>query len=203
MIKNVIFDFGNVITRFYPNELTAACISDENKHKALIDVVFDRAYWERLDAGTITDEEAKAAMCSRLSPELHKDARAIYDNWVKNLLPVDGMPDLVAAVKKRGVKLFLLSNISKKFAKEHVDTPWIKSVFSLFDGLVFSSRLNIIKPDPKIYTHLLETYNLQAEECLFIDDNAANVAAATSLGITAILFEGSASHLMEQLNKYI
>lgn len=203
MIKNVIFDFGNVITRFYPDELTAACVSDASRHKALISVIFDRAYWERLDAGTITDEEAKAAMCSRLAPELHEDARAIYDNWVKNLHPVDGMPDLVADVKKRGVKLFLLSNISQKFSKEYVDTPWVKSVFSLFDGLVFSSRLNIIKPNPKIYTHLLETYNLQAEECIFVDDNAANVAAATSLGITAILFDGSASHLMEQLNQYI
>lgn len=203
MIKNIIFDFGNVITRFHPNELTAACVPDKKKQNQIIDIVFDRAYWERLDAGTITDEEAKEAMCSRLPAELHDDARAVYDNWVKNLLPVDGMPELVAAVKKTGLKLFLLSNISHKFATEYDDTPWIKKVFSLFDGLIFSSRLNIIKPNPAIYVHLLKTYNLRADECIFVDDNAANIAAANALGITGILFEGSSTQLMSQLNKLL
>ncbi len=59
MIKNYIFDFGNVLAEFYPDKLTAPHISDEETNKIVREVVFDRLYWDKLDMGTITDEEVK------------------------------------------------------------------------------------------------------------------------------------------------
>lgn len=203
MIKNYIFDFGNVLARFDPQELTAACVKNSEKQKSLADIVFDRKYWDRLDAGTITDAEAKAGFCENLPPELHEDACAIYDNWVKNLPPVDGMPELVKYIKDRGGKLYLLSNISHKFAAEYKDNPWINDLFSYFDGLLFSVRIGIVKPAPAIFSRLLESYGLVSEESVFIDDNSNNVAAATALGIHGILFDGNAEALKEQLNFYL
>ena len=69
MVQNYIFDFGNVLTRFDIKELTAAAVKDETLLEEISEVVFDRLYWDRLDAGTISDEEVKEAIRSRLSPE--------------------------------------------------------------------------------------------------------------------------------------
>ena len=51
-----------------------------------------------------------------------------------------------------------------------------------------SGRAPLIKPDPEIYKLLLSRYSLQPADCIFIDDNPANVAAAQTIGIHAIPF---------------
>ena len=58
MVKNYIFDFGNVLAEFYPDKLTAPFVKNEDDRKCISEIVFDRFYWDRLDAGTITDDEA-------------------------------------------------------------------------------------------------------------------------------------------------
>ena len=66
MIKNYIFDFGNVLGNFYPDWLTAPFVQDEALLRTISDVVFDRALWDPLDAGRITDEALKAEICHKL-----------------------------------------------------------------------------------------------------------------------------------------
>lgn len=199
MIRNYIFDFGNVLARFYPDELTAACVENESDREAIRDITFDRLYWDRLDAGTITDEETKAGICSRLPERLHADACRVYDLWVKNLPPVDGMRELVSDLKKSGGKLYLLSNISIKFANEYSENPWLCELFSLFDGLVLSGPIGIVKPSPEIFRYLLDRYALEPSECLFVDDSPKNIAGAESVGICGYLFDGNAEKLRQAL----
>ena len=199
MIRNVIFDFGNVLARFEPREMVAQFEPNPHNAELLTETVFDRLYWNDADAGTITDDETKAAFCARLPQELHAVARNIYDAWPTLLPPVDGMTALVKELKENGYSLYLLSNISTKFAAEYRDIPWLCELFSLFDGLVFSAPIGLVKPHREIYKHLLNTYSLNADECVFIDDSQKNIDGCEAVGIHGILFDGDARRLREQL----
>lgn len=199
MVQNYIFDFGNVLTRFDIKELTAAAVKDETLLEEISEVVFDRLYWDRLDAGTISDEEVKEAIRSRLSPEKAELACLAFDGWIDNLPPIPGMPELVAELKSKGAKLYLLSNISESFAKGYSRVPWIKDVFDQFDGLVFSGLLGLTKPGKDIFEHLLDKFALPRENCLFIDDSRINIEGAAAVGIRGYLFDGDAEKLWEYL----
>ena len=199
MIKNYIFDFGNVLARFYPDELTAPYVADEQTRKRIYEVAFDRTYWAPLDEGTITDEEVKAAIYSRLSEEEAQLGCLAYDNWVRNLVPVKDMPQVVADLQKRGCNIYLVSNISQKFASEYKENPWICALLDSFDGLIFSSNYKICKPSTEIFKILLDTYSLNADECLFIDDLPTNIAGAQSAGIKGYIFDGDAQKLRDYL----
>ena len=200
MIRNYIFDFGNVLARFSPEEMTSAYIRDPETIKTVSAVVFDRLYWAELDRGTITDEEVKRGFCSRLPESLHESACQIYDHWIELLPPIDGMQKLVADIKKHGGKLFVISDISIGFAEGYHRNPWVRELFAQFDGLVFSGPLGITKPSPEIFQHLLDRYRLIPQECIFIDDRPANIAGAETVGIRGYLFDGNSQKLREALD---
>lgn len=198
-IRNYIFDLGKVLVHYDPLFMTSAYISDPNDAQLVSSVIFDRLYWDPLDDGTITDEALKMASHDRLPPHLRDLADAAYDNWFFHLPFIEGMPELVADIKKSGAKVYLLSNVSIGFAEQYHRVPQFVDLFSRFDGLVFSGPLGIIKPNAEIFHHLLNRYDLQADECIFIDDNEKNIAGAESVGIHGYLFDGDAEMLRKSL----
>ena len=199
MIRNVIFDFGNVLGRYMPEEMTAAIVSDPEAAAIICPVVFDRLYWDKLDYNGITDDEVKADFCSRLPQEYHADACRIYDRWHTLMPPVPGMQKLVADIKAAGKRLYLLSNISVGFAEQYHEVEWIRELFSLFDGLVFSGPIGIAKPHREIFDYFLEHHGLRAEESVFIDDTPKNITACEAVGIRGILFDGDADKVRAAL----
>lgn len=199
-IRNYIFDFGNVLVRFDPKAMTAACVSDPKIVDIIYPVVFDRLYWDPLDYGGITDEELKTACRARLPQALHALSDMVYDRWLENLPFIDGMQELLTDIKAQGGKLYLLSNISIGFAEQYHQVPHLKAFFSQFDGLVFSGPLGIIKPQKEIFCHLLDSYGLDAQQCIFIDDSAKNIAGAQNAGIQGYLFDGDAEKLRAALS---
>jgi putative hydrolase of the HAD superfamily len=100
-------------------------------------------------------------------------------------------------IRSKGYKTALLSNMHLRFA-EHVRSKcsWLE----LFDYKFFSAELRLVKPDPRIFEFALNEINLPAREILFIDDRAANVSAARSLGLTAIHYSDT-NGLNEELRK--
>ena len=82
-IKNFIFDFGQVLVDFNTEYMTSCYIEDKNDARLVETVVFDRIYWDKLDEGSITDEQVKQGICSRLPLTLNKKACLVYDNWYK------------------------------------------------------------------------------------------------------------------------
>ena len=192
---NYIFDFGNVLARFDPKLLTAVYVEYPKDIETVSTVVFDRLYWDRLDKGTIEDKEVKSEIKKRLPSHLGEVACKVYDNWINNLIPIDGMREIVEDIRKSGKKLYLLSSISKGFALGYKDVAWIRDLFSLFDGLVFSGPLGIVKPDREIFEYVLNKYSLKPEECMFIDDSPINTEGASALGIRTYLFDGDSTKL--------
>lgn len=198
-MRNYIFDFGNVLGRFDPEAMTAACIPDPEIVRAVYPVAYDRLYWDRLDAGTITDEELHGHFFKRLPQDLAEAAWKAYKGWIGAMLPIAGMEALVQDIKASGGRVYLISNISKGFAENYHGVPWIRNLLSQFDGLVFSGVVGLVKPQKEIFTYLLDTYALDPEECIFIDDRAENTTACQLCGIAGYLFDGD----VEKLRSYL
>lgn len=195
MIKNIVFDFGNVLISFDPVYMTRQYISDAEDVSLVSEVLFDRLYWDRLDAGTITDEEVVRLSCERLPERLHKDVKKIYYNWIYNIPEIEGMRENIAKVRGAGKRIFLLSNISEYFADHAHEIDIIKD----FDGYVLSARVGHVKPRSDMFEYLCDHCGIAAEETLFIDDNAANIEGARAFGINVYHFDGDA----EKLGRYL
>ena len=197
MIKNVLFDFGQVLVHFEPEYMVRQYVTDEKDVKLLSEVVFDRLYWDRLDLGTITDEETIDLCRERLPERLWEVAEKIYWNWIYNIPEIEGMYDLVKYLKEtHRVGLFLLSNISHYFANHSGEMR----ILGLLDGCVFSSRVGVCKPDHKIFDHVCEKFGIKAEETVFVDDNASNIKSSIEYGLNGYLFDGDAKKLKEYLD---
>ncbi len=200
MIKNVIFDFGQVLVRFEPTYMVGLYVSDDRDKTLLADVVFDRLYWNELDKGTLGDEELLLLARERLPERLWNVAETIYRNWIIHLPPIDGMAELIRFIKATyNVRCFLLSDISKYFAENCDKAP----ILQLLDGCVFSGPLGITKPSKEIFEHILNKYGLSAEETVFIDDKDQNIAGANAVGIRGYVFDGDVSKLRRYLDSIL
>ena len=77
--------------------------------------------------------------------------------------------------------------------------PWIKDLFSYFEGIVLSAPIGLIKPDVEIFEYILNKYDLKREDCLFVDDTLINIEGAQKAGIQTYHFDGDA----EKFRKYL
>lgn len=199
MIRNVIFDFGQVLIRFDGREITGFTVSDEVEAKQVADVFFDRQYWDKIDTGELTGETLIEAAKTRLPAQFHGYLPEIFYTWIYRVPYIEGMHDVVAGLRSKGIRLFLLSNAGHYLAAHH-------DHFSILDGFeacLFSAPLGMLKPDERIYRHICDTYRLVPEETLFIDDNAANVAGARAAGLRAYQFDGNAKKLQAFLGELL
>ena len=195
MIKNVVFDFGQVLVRFDPRYMCEVYVSDKNDVRQLSEVVFDRLYWDRLDAGTISDDELLSDVKKRLPERLHAAAERIYRGWLYNLPEIPGMREAIAICRERGFGVYLLSNISETFAEHYREIPILEG----FDGYVFSAVAGCVKPSAEIFRHLCDKFELTPCETLFIDDSLKNINGADKFGIVAYHFDGDAEVLCTYL----
>jgi putative hydrolase of the HAD superfamily len=192
MIKNIVFDFGQVLVHFEPEYMVGRYVSDPADAKLLENVVFDRLYWDRLDAGTITDEETVKLVKERLPERLWDVAEKIYYNWIYNIPEIDGMRELIVYLKENyKISVFLTSNISKYFVAHRDEIPMLK----LLDNCIFSSTCGYVKPDVKIFEHLINECGIKPDETLFVDDRRENVEGASMIGILGYIFDGNAEKL--------
>lgn len=196
MIKNLIFDVGEVLLGYrWLDMLTDHGIP---KEQALFigETIFDDPLWEELDLGN-RPLDAIVQDYLRKYPA-YKEALAWFlthgeymhvkrkDVWEK-----------VHACKEKGYGIYLLSNYSEILFRTHTkDADFMRDI----DGMVVSYQVHKIKPDPAIYLHLLQKYHLKPETCLFFDDRTANTEAARKLGITAITVT-SKDMLLAELEK--
>ena len=115
--------------------------------------------------------------------------RTFIDRVPASLTPVAETVALMRRVRAAGHRLFCLSNMQHAsiahLEREH-------DYWDVFEGCVISSRIRLIKPEPAIYAHLLETFGLRGDETVFIDDTAVNLPPAQAFGIRTIRFENAA-----------
>jgi len=195
MIRNILFDMGNVLLRF-DRELFLNRLALPEADKRLLDrEVFRSVDWARMDRGSLDEAGAVARMCERLPERLWDAARTLVLAWDRPILPVEGMCGLLEELKAAGYRLYLLSNASVRQEEYWSRVPGNE----LFDGCVISAREGLVKPQPEIYRLVLARFALRAEECFFIDDVAANVEGALVCGIPGAVFHGDIARLREDL----
>lgn len=184
MIKNVIFDLGNVLLSFEPKEYVMSKVIEE-KFEEIYESIFKSKEWLMLDRGTITEEEAKINIINR-KIENKEFINSVFENWYDILNPIESSVEVLKKLKERGYKVFYLSNFHLA-AFEYVTKK--HDFFGLFDGGVVSYREKLLKPEKEIYEKILYEYNLEPNETVFIDDMEVNVKAAIENGMKGIILK--------------
>jgi FMN phosphatase YigB (HAD superfamily) len=187
MIKNIVFDLGNVLISFRPSEYFDKNNYPENIKSTILSDIFGSKEWLLLDNGEITTVEAIKAIAKRSSLKTEEIAH-IFNLRTDIMFPLDLNVRLLPELKKHGFKLFYLSNFPIDIFEE-IHTGYY--FFKYFEGGLISSEIKYSKPDSLIYKILLEKYNLVPQECLFIDDIEINVRTAEDLGMTGLVTHGS------------
>jgi 2-haloacid dehalogenase len=182
-----IFDVGHVLYDWDPRYLYRRLIDDDGALDAFLRDVVTREWHFQHDAGR-DFAETSAELTARF-PE-HAGLIAHWGPRFGESIgdPVPGMHALVEELDARGVPLFAITNFSHEFFP-----PFRQKEAALFDrfrDIVVSGAEKLVKPDAAIYRLALDRFGLRAEDAVFIDDNAANVAGAAALGLHALHFTG-------------
>ena len=184
MIRNLIFDVGNVLLgyRWYEMLTQDYGLSHEEANR-IGNEIFETDLWGvRLDGGKISFEEAIQEYRS-----LYPDDFPVIEWFLRNgkqmAVKRPEVWEKVVGLKKKGYKIYILSNYSDELFHQHTEGA---SFLDVLDGGVVSCQVKEIKPNRRIYEILLERYDLDPTECLFFDDRADNVEAARNLGFEAI-----------------
>lgn len=202
MIRNIIFDIGNVLASFRWRDLFKDLgFTGEKFDRISAATVLHPTMWNEFDRSQMSDEEI-IAKCIERAPEYESEIRLIFTQTELLVEEYAYSFDWINGLKEQGYKVYLLSNYGKtsfEAAKEHGRLSFLP----LVDGGVISYEVQIVKPEPEIYKALLNKYNLKAEECVFLDDRRDNIEAAKAIGIYGIVVENGeqAQKALEDLLK--
>lgn len=185
MYRNIVFDLGGVVIDYNPKEYLMEKFFHERTERRLYEAVFGSREWELLDKGELTWEQAQEIFTQRgVEKNMNFEMQALLEEWTEMLGTRAATVALMRLLKKRGFKLYYLSNI----AAETLELVRQRDFWELFDGGVASCELHICKPDLEIYQELVKRYNLVPQETIFTDDNRTNATMAFQAGITGIHF---------------
>ena len=182
MVKNIIFDIGNVILNFNINRVLNEFTDNIDEQKFIKENIIKSPEWlgnALIDTGYLTREAAIKIVQDRTDHSNDKIIAQFWNNY-NNFAKIDErVLELIKNLKTKNYKIYLLSNINP-YTHELV----MKSgLFEIVDGYVLSYKEHMIKPYKSIYNTLLERYSLKPEESVFIDDNEKNINTGKSLGI--------------------
>ncbi|MBQ1311614.1 MAG: HAD family phosphatase [Blautia sp.] len=184
MIKNVIFDVGNVLLSYDWEDYLASFGFSQEVYEKIADATFRSQTWVQRDKGDF-DEETYRREFVENAPEYEKEILEVIEGSWKCLSLKEYAVSWVKYLRSQGYHLYVLSNYCAYILEK---TEKIMGFLPYMDGVVFSCREKQIKPYPEIYNTLLDRYHLKSGECVFLDDTLANCTGAQDLGIRAIHF---------------
>ena len=198
MIKNIIFDMGNVLIDFSPMRYVGELhLSDKDEEEKIFKAAYMNFKSIYMDYGKITEEEFVDHVVKGIGEEYRDKIKALILNWTDYLSPIDGMEELVKELKDKGYKIYLLSNAG--FTQHNY---WEKIPASkYFDGKVVSCDVGEVKPFPGIYEALYKKFDIKPEESFFIDDLIINIFGANRTGMDGYVFTGSVDDLRAEFKK--
>ena len=198
MIRNIVFDMGNVLIRFDPDEfLDREDVTDPEDRRILREELFSSVEWAMMDLGLETEDTFEPKVIARVPEHLREKTRHLLRNWAFPRTMIPGMEELVKRIKAAGYGVYLLSNASVGQPAYWNQLP----VSRYFDGTLVSAFVKTVKPNPVIYRLFTEEFHLEEAECVFIDDAPINVAGAMACGWQGIVFRGDAARLERSLRE--
>ena len=183
MIRNIVFDIGNVLAEFSWREHLARFGFTGEKAERIGKAMMLNPTWNELDRGVWSREKLLQSFIKE-APDLEQEIRLVFSDLSTIVRKFPKSDSWVQSLKDRGYHVYYLSNYSSHVRK---DTEKELTFMKLMDGGIMSYEVQLIKPDLIIYQTLMERYDLQPEECVFLDDTVRNVEAAQALGIAGIV----------------
>lgn len=196
MIKNIIFDIGNVLMSFAYRTFFESFGYEGETLERLCKATAQSPDWNELDRGVLSYEEVLERFVQN-DPQLEDIIRKVFVDLRGILGLYDYTEGWIKQLKEAGYGVYYLSNF---FQKADEDCKELMGFLELTDGGILSYKDKVTKPDRQIYELLLERYDLKAEECVFLDDTEKNIIGAKAVGIQGILFENRAQ-AVEELQK--
>ena len=187
MIRNMVFDIGNVLMDFRWKEYMRSLFGeDETLIQTINQGIWHNGCWAAMDKGEM-DGAATLRSAVAFAPQYEKEIKLTLDSVAHAFHKFEYSIPWVQELKRMGLNVYYLSNYS---AFSVAANPDVLDFIPYMDGGVFSFEVKAVKPEPEIYRCLCEKFGLKPEECLFTDDVPANVKGAQACGFHGIVFEG-------------
>jgi 2-haloacid dehalogenase len=194
-IKAVVFDFGGVLIGWDPRNLYSRYFPDEPQ--AMEDFLAEISFMDwnaQQDKGRPFSEGV--ASLAKQFPHHANLINAYRENWRESITGIiDGTVEILQLLKDKGYLLYGLSNWSTEtFGMVRHEFEF----FNLFDEILLSGEVKLIKPEPEIFELFLQRIGIPADQCLFIDDSEPNIITARKLSFDTVQFI-SPEHLKSEL----
>ncbi len=184
MIRAVIFDFGGVLVRTHDD-------SGRREWESRLDLAYGElerlvhgsSLWIEAQRGTLSPELYWHAVGTQLGVE-GTDLDLLRHDYFKGDALDESLVALIDRLRARGLRLGLLSNDSSALAEKLAALD----LYRHFDAVIISAQIGALKPEPEAFRAAAEALDVSLPECLFIDDNTANVDGANSLGMHGIRY---------------
>lgn len=200
MIKNIIFDLGNVVLKLKWNKILDEFGKNSDEKDLLNKAIFNSKEWLDLDEGVISKEEGIKRMLTNLPSNLHESCINIMSTWTNALEINNEMLNFIEKMRNEGYKTYILSNAPHDipiFLKE-------KNLEKYFDGKIISAEELLVKPNPEIYKLLLERFSLKPEECIFFDDKKENIDTAIKCKLNGYVYDyNNHNQFLEYISKIL
>ena len=185
MITTIVFDIGNVLAHFGWTEYLHSCGYNEDMKHRISNATVESSLWREWDRGSREASEL-VELCCKENPDIETQLREFFRHAVDMVKEYDYSPELVKQLKKNGYHIYVLSNYSKANFEEHSKNF---KFIEYIDGGIVSYQVNYIKPEAAIYEALINKYNINPSEAVFIDDVEANLEGAKPFGFHTILMQ--------------
>ena len=187
MIKNVVFDVGDVLVHFRYMDYMADLGFSKEEADFLAENMVLTEFWNKLDMG-IEDEDKAVGYFQEKYPQYADDIALFWEHIEDIVKEYDYAPGLVQGLKDKGYKVYALSNYPDKLSDLH----WRHFKFlGLMDGHLISAKEKLAKPDKRFFRLLESRFGLELSECIFVDDRMVNIEAAAALGMQTVHFTGA------------
>jgi putative hydrolase of the HAD superfamily len=188
VVRNVIFDLGGVVLEWNPDQILSRFQKDPDLRSRLRQALFGHADWHQFDRGHLTEDEVIDRMEARIGRP-RDELIAIVDAVRESLIEKPDTLKLIRELHQRAIPLYCLSNMP---ASIYAHLRIRHAFWDVFRGIVISGEVRMVKPEPQVFAHLLERFDLRAAESIFIDDLPVNIEAARCVGLRTILFRDAA-----------
>ena len=198
ILKNLVFDMGNVLIEWNSEKILKAITDDIHLQDLLRKEVFETGLWVETDEGVKTREEVIEIITGKLGEKYRNEITQLLRYWYKYVDVLTKVQDRIIELSKSGYSIYILSNTAFTFY-DLVKEGYLPAT-SVAKGMVLSCEEKVLKPDEKIYNILLERYNLDPHETIFFDDLPENIWGAARCGINGFVVENE-SELLTYLDK--
>ncbi len=186
MIRNIIFDIGNVLVGYNWREYMDSFGFPAEKEQAVAAALFGSDTWTELDRGRIPLPQLEEMFAAN-APQYAEDVLRVFHSSHRCIHKCGYAIPWIQALHEQGLRVYYLSNYSQYMIEKTRDAL---NFLPYMDGGLFSCEVMLVKPEPEIFRALQQRCpEIVPEESVFFDDVAANVEAARALGFQGIVFQ--------------